>query len=269
MPELPEIETITQGIQNLVGQKISDIIVRNKSLRYPIEPNLKYKLIDKKIIAITRRAKYIIIKLNYGFLIIHLGMSGSISLTNLSNIDKKHDHFDLICENIILRYNDPRRFGCIIYTDNAIEKHKLFSSLGPEPLSNNFNANYLISKINNRNISIKQLIMDNHIVVGIGNIYACEALYKSNILPTRIGNTINETEAKNLVMNIQSVLKSAIQLGGSSLRDYKKIDGTLGYFQNEHFVYGKTNKQCKSCNNLITAKRIGGRNSFYCPYCQV
>ncbi len=268
MPELPEIETITRGIQELVGQKISNIMIRQQSLRYPIASDLKIKLISKKIITICRRAKYIIIKLDSGFLIIHLGMSGCISLTNPSILEKKHDHFDLICGNNILRYNDPRRFGCIIYTDD-IEKHKLFASLGPEPLSSDFTAKYLIAKIKNRNSSIKQLIMDNNIVVGVGNIYACEALFKSQILPIRAGKTISNSNAETLVKKIKEVLKQAIKLGGSSLRDYKQTNGNLGNFQNEHYVYGRTHEKCKICSSLITAKRIGGRNSFYCPNCQL
>ena len=180
----------------------------------------------------------------------------------------KHDHVDIVFKNgIILRYNDPRRFGCLVYALD-IENHSLLAKLGPEPLSTQFNATYLISKLKNKTSTIKQLIMDNHIVVGVGNIYAAEALFLAKISPLRIGTNVTKDEATLLVKVIKQVLKKAIELGGSSLRDYKKADGSLGYFQNTHNVYGKSGKKCGVCDSLIVEKRLGQRNSFYCPICQ-
>ena len=273
MPELPEIETVKRGIEHLSGHTITDVVIRNHSLRYPIPSNLKQTLVDQQIIEITRRAKYLVFtlksaKADTSYLILHLGMSGSVVLLDKSTTTNKHDHVDIVFKSgIILRYNDPRRFGCLVYTLD-IENHPLLTKLGPEPLSPQFNATYLISKLKNKASSIKQLIMDNHIVVGVGNIYAVEALFLARISPLRIGKNISESDAKLLVKMIKQVLIKAIELGGSSLRDYKKADGSLGYFQSIHNVYGKSGKKCNVCNNLIVEQRLGQRNSFYCPNCQ-
>ncbi|MDQ5920214.1 MAG: formamidopyrimidine-DNA glycosylase [Pseudomonadota bacterium] len=278
MPELPEVETIKRGISDLTGQTIQQTIVRNPKLRYKISPTLNQELIGKKILKISRRAKYLILELSHGFLIIHLGMSGSLKLINHQiNPDsndntpsapiQKHDHVDICFNSAILRYNDPRRFGMIMYVD-TLENCTLLTHLGPEPLDDKFSANYLIKRLINRKSTIKQLVMDNQIVVGVGNIYACEALFLAKIAPTRSGSNITKTEAALLVNTIKQVLTNAIMLGGSSLRDYKHADGNLGYFQNVHNVYAKTGQQCKVCNTVIKEQRLGQRNSFYCPSCQ-
>jgi formamidopyrimidine-DNA glycosylase len=274
MPELPEIETVKRGIEHLSGQTITDAIIRNHSLRYKIPSNLSQLLVGLQIMNIDRRAKYLIFKLNNGkfetsYLILHLGMSGSVTLLENSTIAiNKHDHVDIVLKSgIILRYNDPRRFGCLLYTLD-IENHPLLSKLGPEPLSPEFNATHLIYKLKNKTSTIKQLIMDNHIVVGVGNIYASEALFLAKISPLRTGISISADEADILVKMIKQVLIKAIELGGSSLRDYKKADGSLGYFQSIHNVYGKSGKKCNVCDSLIIEKRLGQRNSFYCPTCQ-
>ena len=268
MPELPEIETIKRGISNLVGNEIHNLIIRNDSLRYKISPTLKNDIVNKIILSIKRRAKYLLLKLTNGVIIIHLGMSGRLTLLNdKSTPVKKHDHFDIVFNNQILRYNDPRRFGLIIYTDN-LSNSPLLKNLGPEPLEKNFTPTYLMAKLQNKKSAIKKLIMDNHIVVGVGNIYACESLFLAKISPLRDGNSITANEAKLLVQSIRNILKNAIELGGSTLRDYQTADGSLGYFQNVHKVYAKSGKACDECGTLILEKRLGQRNSFYCPNCQ-
>lgn len=274
MPELPEIETIKRGIKSLEAQTIHEVVIRNPKLRYTIDSNLNKILKNLKIDTISRRAKYLVFdlsknnKANQGHLIIHLGMSGSLTLTDNYTPLKKHDHVDIIFGNgDVLRYNDPRRFGCIIYTNN-LENSNLLQHLGPEPLTEEFNVKYLAEKLSNKLSSIKQLIMDNKVVVGVGNIYACEALFLAKISPLRSGKSINKNEVALLVKSIKQVLEQAIELGGSSISDYKHADGSLGYFQNIHNVYGRSGKQCKLCNETILEKRLGQRNSFYCIKCQ-
>jgi formamidopyrimidine-DNA glycosylase len=274
MPELPEIETIRLGIKSLEAQTILGVTIRNPKLRYVVNPALNQILKNVKIDSISRRAKYLIFdmssknKEHKGHLIIHLGMSGSLTLTDNCTPLKKHDHVDISFGNgSILRYNDPRRFGCIVYTKNLPDS-PLLQHLGPEPLTPEFNAKYLMEKLSGKSSSIKQLIMDNTIVVGVGNIYACESLFLAKISPLRPGKNINKKEATLVVKCIKEVLKQAIKLGGSSISDYKHADGSLGYFQNIHNVYGRSGKECKICNTPILEKRLGQRNSFYCPICQ-
>ncbi len=268
MPELPEVETVKRGIQILSKQKITDLVIRNFSLRYPITKALITNTVNKTIVNITRKAKYLIIELNpSGYIILHLGMSGKLSLANKNTSLIKHDHVDFVFNEILLRYNDPRRFGCIIYTE-SLDDHPLLKNLGPEPLEDEFNDKYLLKQLAKKKSSIKQLIMDNHIVVGVGNIYACEALFLAKISPIRRGESITKSEAKRLTETIKEVLSLAIKLGGSSLRDYKKADGNLGYFQNVHNVYGKAGTECRICNSIILEKRLGQRNSFFCSTCQ-
>ena len=268
MPELPEIETIKTGTQHLCGQTIHKINVWQEKLRYPILPDLNDNICKRTIKKISRRAKYLIFELNdRSGLIIHLGMSGSLTMAQHNSPRLKHDHVEFILDTTTLRYNDPRRFGCILYSKTPYE-HDLFTQLGPEPLTDDFNAKYLLDKIKTRKTSIKQLIMDNHIVVGVGNIYACESLFLAKILPTRTGITITFAEIEQLTICIKQVLHLAIKQGGSTLRDYKQADGNLGYFQNTHNVYAKTNQPCKICNSQILEQRLGQRNSFYCPQCQ-
>lgn len=269
MPELPEVETVKSGLQKLVGEKISDIIVRFPRLRYPLDKAQLSQTITAQIISVTRRAKYIIITTTSGYLVCHLGMSGRVTIYSRNEIPEvaKHDHFDIVTANFIVRYNDPRRFGCLVYC-NDITQLEMISSLGPEPLENDFSGEYLFNSIKNRKTPIKQLIMDNAIVVGVGNIYACESLFLCKISPLRAGNTVSLDECNKLVTIIRQVLNAAIAAGGSSLRDYKNADGELGYFQQSHNVYGRAKQPCKTCNTAIVDIRLGQRNSFYCPSCQ-
>jgi formamidopyrimidine-DNA glycosylase len=270
MPELPEVETVKLGIQGLTGQHITNVVVRQPRLRYMIEQDFTNTVVTQKVRSITRRAKYLLLNLDNGHIIIHLGMSGSIILSKTSELPdlKKHDHVDIVFDTHTLRYNDPRRFGLIMYSQD-LTACNLLKQLGVEPLSPEFNPDYLMDKIKHRKSPIKQLIMTNQIVVGVGNIYACEALFRSKILPTRPGNSLTIAEVNLLITNIKDILNEAIKLGGSSLRDYKHANGDLGYFQNAHKAYGKAGKACSYCSSIILAKRLGQRNSFYCPSCQI
>lgn len=268
MPELPEVETVKNGLLILIGATVKDIIIRHPHLRYPLNKRELGQALNQKITALTRRAKYLIMHLENGHLIFHLGMSGRLTLhTFQSPAIGKHDHVDIICDRFILRYNDQRRFGCILFVQD-LTKCSVLANLGPEPLEDQFTAEHLYNKLQSRTTSIKQLIMDNTIVVGVGNIYACESLFLSKISPLKRGKDLSLAECKRLVKNIRQVLLEAIQAGGSSLRDYKTAAGELGYFQHCHNVYGRSKQECKTCGALILEIRLGQRNSFYCPNCQ-
>ncbi len=267
MPELPEVETVKNGLQELCGTTLKAVITRFPRLRYPLDTIQLNQETGSKILQISRRAKYVIIHLEQGYLLIHLGMSGRITLLKQNVPLQKHDHVDIICDDFILRYNDPRRFGCIIYI-TELENNPILGKLGPEPLEQDFTHDYLYQKIKTRKTPIKQLIMDNTIVVGVGNIYACESLFLSKVSPLRNGQDVSLSECQTLVQNIKKVLQEAIAAGGSSLRDYKNAQGELGYFQQSHNVYGKAKKPCLTCSSIIQEIRLGQRNSFYCPQCQ-
>lgn len=268
MPELPEVQTVTTGLQPLVGAKIKNVILRFHTLRYPLVQAELDQAINQSVVSIVRRAKYIIIYLSDGgHLLLHLGMSGSITLLEKDSDLKKHDHVDIVFEDgRVLRYNDPRRFGLILYLKEL--KHPLLDNLGIEPLTDSFNAKHLYEKIQHRKTPIKQLIMDNAIVVGVGNIYACESLFASGISPLRAGCNVSLKECKVLVANIKQILLEAIEKGGSSLKDYKNAQGEMGYFQQSHQVYGRAKQLCKICQTPIEEVRLGQRNSFYCTRCQ-
>lgn len=270
MPELPEVETVKRGLQMMVNDTITSVEVRFPRLRYPLDSEKLNLAQNQKILSISRRAKYLIIHLKNGYIIIHLGMSGKVTLYKKNNTPEiiKHDHVDIITNNHVLRYNDARRFGCVIYS-LELSSLDMLNTLGHEPFSEEFNAEYLFSKISNRKIPIKQLIMDNAIVVGVGNIYACESLFLCRISPLRLGNEITLDECYKLINIIQQVLTKAIEAGGSSLRDYRDAEGNPGYFQQSHFVYGRAKKECKVCSTHIAEVRLGQRNSFYCPNCQL
>lgn len=283
MPELPEVETTKNGIApHIINQKFKKIIIRQEQLRWKIPSQLNKILKNQKIISIERRAKYILIQLanRPGSLLIHLGMSGCLQILSPDQITpaEKHDHVDFIFENnYLMRYTDPRRFGAILWLDllDPLE-HKLLSHLGPEPLSENFSTQYLLTKIKSKNSSIKQTIMDSKIVVGVGNIYANEALFLSHIRPDRAAKTLSKAEVKLLISNIKIILKKAIQQGGTTLKDFKNSEGKPGYFKQELLVYGKKNQACPRCNKnkpsktncLLTEIRQNNRSSVFCSNCQ-
>jgi formamidopyrimidine-DNA glycosylase len=272
MPELPEVETICRELSSHILNKIISNAERltNFNLRQAIPSNIE-DIIDAKITNITRRAKYIQIFLSNDLvLVIHLGMSGKILLKEQDYIAQKHDHFLISLNNKqTLIYHDPRRFGLIdIIKRTDLENHPLFKSLGIEPFSDEFTYLYLAKLLHSKKQPIKLTLMDNCNVVGVGNIYAAESLFLSRILPTRTSSSLNEAEIKLLHKNIIHVLDESIKKGGSTLKDYAKISGEKGYFQNSFNVYGKDKQPCLTCNSVILKIVQAGRSSFYCSNCQ-
>jgi formamidopyrimidine-DNA glycosylase len=270
MPELPEVETTKEGIKShLEGQVITKIIVRNGSLRIPVPLNINALCEQKTIKQVMRRAKYIVIQLTAGNLLIHLGMSGHLKIVPANTPPGKHDHIDLILKNgSALRYCDPRRFGLFHYFDEPLHELKLLSHLGPEPLTEEFNPSYLYEKIRHKKKPIKSLIMTNEVVVGVGNIYATESLFLVGIHPKNPSKTVSYAQCSRLTHTIKEVLQRAIHAGGTTLKDFYASDGKPGYFTSSLNVYGRYNKPCPKCNTSIEAVFIAGRNSTFCPCCQ-
>jgi len=276
MPELPEVETVLNGLKKSIfnNTKVKEIIIRFPKLRWDIpKKELEKNIINQEILDISRRGKYLLFKFQTGTMLIHLGMSGVLKLLQLQNgkiLDpEKHDHVDIILDNdSFLRLNDPRRFGCVLWTSENISAHKLLSNLGPEPLTNDFNFEYLKNKLKNKNIGIKNFIMDSKNVVGAGNIYAQESLFLSKIHPEKLAKNLTDLEINLLVENIKKILKKAIHAGGTTLKDYKNSEGKPGYFQQELLVYGRANKNCYNCESVINEIKISGRTTSYCENCQ-
>lgn len=270
MPELPEVETSVRGISPyLVGQRIKKIIIRQPKLRWKVSDELS-AMQGANIIEIYRRAKYLIVHTDNGDILIHLGMSGSLGILSVSD-DKavgKHDHVDLITDNgVILRYNDPRKFGAWLWVHRANES-ELLTKLGPEPLSAEFTAEYLYRQSRHKTVAVKNFIMNNAVVVGVGNIYACESLFMAGIHPELAAQNLKPKQCERLVAVIKTVLTNAIIQGGTTLKDFIQPDGKPGYFAQVLQVYGRKGEACNDCGTLIEAKVIGQRNSFYCPRCQ-
>lgn len=273
MPELPEVETVKRGLtKTITGKQIQDIEINTDKLRYPLNNNAFSIIMSYSIKKIQRRGKHLIIYLAEDLqIIIHLGMSGVIRVKESNQYERvKHDHIILkLSDNLTLAYNDPRKFGYwLINTNTKPLEHKVLATHGVEPLTDDFNPNYLLNKLNKTSRKIKQTIMDNSIIVGVGNIYASEALFDSGILPTRASNTISKNEANRLVASIKKILEKAISEGGTTLKDYKNTEGKPGYFTQQLNVYGRTNQECYTCNTKIESLVIGQRNTFYCKKCQ-
>ncbi len=269
MPELPEVETTRQGIEPYIsGHKVLSVVTRVKKLRWPIPRQLNKQLSSQVFTHVTRRAKYLLLHTNTGTLIIHLGMSGSLRISQHSTAAEKHDHFDLVFNNHILRLRDPRRFGAILWTQKDPLSHKLLVNLGPEPLDETFNPEYLYNASRNRRISIKEFIMNSQIVVGVGNIYATEALFISKIHPGREASKISLSRYILLTQAIKQILTEAIQRGGTTLRDFTQGDGQPGYFQQQLKVYGRGKQPCIVCTRLLRSIRQGQRTTTYCTQCQ-
>jgi formamidopyrimidine-DNA glycosylase len=270
MPELPEIEATCQGlVPYVMGQQISDVIIRCWQLRWTISVNLVKLLRGQNIQGVNRRAKYILISCSNGTLIIHLGMTGRLNVVPNNTLSAKHDHVDIILSNgKTIRYTDSRRFGSIHWTAADPYKHRLLLNLGIEPLTKEFTGNYLFNKAIKKNIPIKSFLMDATIVVGIGNIYANEALFASKIKPHRLVNTIKLEKYNNLAKNIQIILKKSIHKGGTTVRDFLNVGGEPGYFVQELKVYGRQGKPCFKCNTLLKGMRLNQRLTVYCPKCQ-
>ena len=270
MPELPEVETTLRGLEpHLLGQRIADVVIRHPQLRWPIPRNLHKLLCGQTIRSMRRRAKYLLLECGSGTLILHLGMSGSLRILPAGTAAGLHDHFDLLLANgLIMRLRDPRRFGAVLWHEGDASKHPLLAMLGPEPLQKNFDVEYLHRVLRNRTAAIKLIIMDSHIVVGVGNIYANEALFRAGIRPQLSANKLNKPRCARLVQTIRETLREAIRLGGSSLRDFVGSDGNPGYFQQYYWVYGRAGEPCRKCGTTIKQVKQGQRSSFYCPVCQ-
>lgn len=272
MPELPEVETTRQGIRPYLEQTIiQDMVIRHHQLRWPIIPELPQYLRHQTITHITRRAKYILIHCQNGTLLIHLGMSGSLRILNSSAVatPEKHDHVDILLDNNhILRYTDPRRFGAILWTSQAIEQHELIRHLGPEPLSSDFNGQYLFDQSRHKRCSIKTLIMNGKVLVGVGNIYANESLFLAHIHPKTTAQMLTEQQCDVLAQQIKQVLIKAIEAGGTTLKDFTQSDGKPGYFAQHLNVYGRKNEPCFHCGSIILHYKETQRATFYCPLCQ-
>ncbi|MGF1758111.1 bifunctional DNA-formamidopyrimidine glycosylase/DNA-(apurinic or apyrimidinic site) lyase [Photobacterium sagamiensis] len=268
MPELPEVEVSRMGITpHVVGQTVTQIIIRNSRLRWPIPEDIR-QIEGQVIRSISRRAKYLLLQTDVGYAIIHLGMSGSLRILPASIPAEKHDHVDLVLSSgEVLRYNDPRRFGAWLWEQPELQ-HPVLSKLGPEPLSDGFTAEYLFERSQGKRTAIKQLIMDNQVVVGVGNIYANESLFSAGIHPKRAAGNISPQRIAILVAEIKAVLAFAIEQGGTTLKDFKNADGKPGYFAQELQVYGKGGEPCPRCEKLLSDIKIGQRATVYCSHCQ-
>lgn len=268
MPELPEVETTKRGIAPwLLNQRIEKIVVRQPKLRWPVDEAIQ-SLTGQLITSIERRAKYILIGTNNGTAIWHLGMSGSLRLVEDTVEPNKHDHIDWLLSNgKVLRYHDPRRFGALLFVEPDSACSQL-SHLGPEPLSDDFNAEYLHQRCRNRTQAIKTFIMDSKVVVGVGNIYANESLFFAGIRPQTPAGKISKARLQRLVDEIKRVLAAAIEQGGTTLRDFVGGDGKPGYFAQQLAVYGRGNLLCKQCQSPLKELRLGQRSTVYCPQCQ-
>ncbi len=269
MPELPEVETTRRGIEpHLVGKAIQQVIVHNPSLRWPV-PDTVQALTKATVKSVERRGKYLLIAVNAGTAIVHLGMSGSLRIAQATEERRKHDHIELVLSSgLVLRFHDPRRFGCFLWQAKDDPLHSLLAKLGPEPLTDEFDAAYLFNATRKRQVAIKNFIMNSEIVVGVGNIYASESLYMAGIRPGRAAKRITRKECEELVKTIKAVLQKSINDGGTTLRDFINTDGNPGYFAQSLRVYGRTGEPCNTCGALIKQVVMGQRSTFYCGSCQ-
>lgn len=270
MPELPEVQTTCNGIAPYItGEKITGVKVRERRLRWPVTAGLQNKLVGHSVIKVWRRGKYILLQLDRGYLIIHLGMSGHLAVVDRKQEATKHDHID-ICFGpaMVLRYHDPRRFGAVLWTAADPLEHALLQHIGPEPLGPGFTADYLYAATRKRKRIIRDVLLDGHIVAGIGNIYANEALYRSGIDPRRAAGRISRGRLQKLVASVVDVLNAGIRAGGTTLRDFRGSDGRPGYFQQSLSVYGRSGEPCMACRQAIRSEIRGGRSLFFCRKCQ-
>ncbi len=273
MPELPEVQTTVDGLSKyILGETVKQAKFYRENIRYPLQNSWLDEIKGKKIIKITRRAKLIIMQLSSKnetvFLLWQLGMSGSMRVSSLDESLRKHDHIEFIFQDKAMRYHDPRRFGSMRLFQTIKELQEVIKHYGLEPLAKEFTAKYLLEKSKKRKVAIKNFIMNQEIVVGVGNIYACEALFVSKTNPLKSVNKITKKEYEILVKAIKNILKQAIKQGGTTLKDFENADAKPGYFQQQLQVYGRNKQLCNICETEIEAVVIGGRNSFYCPKCQ-
>ncbi len=269
MPELPEVETTRRGIApHVLNKTIRQVVVRQSSLRWPVSPELGQVLTGSAITDVTRRAKYLLFETPTGHMMVHLGMSGSLRITAPGTPLKKHDHVDIVfADDTCLRYHDPRRFGSIFWLP-AGQSHELLHDLGPEPLTDEFDAAYLYERARGRKVSVKLFVMNARIVVGVGNIYANEALFAAGIRPDRSASRISLERYEKLVHEIKHVLDRSIRSGGTTLRDFVHEDGSPGYFKQRLSVYGRGNEPCVNCARPLKETRLGNRTTVFCVSCQ-
>jgi formamidopyrimidine-DNA glycosylase len=269
MPELPEVETTRRGVEpHCLGHRVARVIVRESRLRWPVPDNLEAVLCGQDIVAVERRGKYLLFQTFAGYLLVHLGMSGSLRAVDPAAAPGRHDHIDLLFDDgICLRYHDPRRFGCFLWQTPG-QQHPLLVNLGPEPLSADFDGLALYRLAQRRKGPVKSFIMDGKVVVGVGNIYANEALFLSGIHPARAAGRISLERYHRLAKSIKQVLTSAIEQGGTTLRDFVGGDGKPGYFAQQLYVYGRSGQPCKLCSTTLQERRLGQRSSVYCVTCQ-
>jgi formamidopyrimidine-DNA glycosylase len=270
MPELPEVETTRRGIApHVTGRRIVKIDVYDRRLRWPVPADLEKRLRGATIDRVERRSKYLLFRMGEGTLLVHLGMTGTLRILHDAPPRAPHDHVDIALDDgTLLRYRDPRRFGAMLWLASTAASHPLLAALGPEPFDDAFDADYLWRTTRNRRAAIKLVLMDNHVVTGVGNIYANEALFRAGLRPSTPAHRLSRPRLARLVDAVRAVLTAAIAKGGSTLRDYVGSDGESGYFQLEYFVYGRAGEACRVCGRAIRQTRIGQRSSFHCVACQ-
>lgn len=270
MPELPEVETTRRGIEpHIVGARIEQLVIRQRQLRWPVPGKLDAYLRNSRITGVGRRAKYLLISTEAGTLIIHLGMSGSLRMVDSDAAPGPHDHVDLVISTgRRLRYTDPRRFGAWLWTRAHPARHRLLKHLGPEPLGDAFDGQYLYRQSRGRRLAVKSMLMDSHVVAGVGNIYANEALFRAGIHPARSAGRISQLRYEALAQAVREVLIHAIGQGGTTLRDFVGGEGKPGYFRQALRVYARAGQPCRSCATPVREIRTGQRSTFYCPRCQ-
>jgi formamidopyrimidine-DNA glycosylase len=270
VPELPEVETTKRGIAHaLENSRVLDAVVRDRRLRWPIAANFEAAVCGQTVHSVERRAKYILIGFETGTLIVHLGMSGSLRLVKPGTPPRPHDHWDLLLDSgWVLRFHDPRRFGSLHWTEADPRVHPLLEKLAPEPLSDTFDAEYFHRATRKRGVAIKQLLMNSQIVVGVGNIYASEALFHAGVSPRRKAGRITKAEAGRVVAAVKKVLSEAIKIGGTTLRDYVDPDGSPGYFRQKLYVYERAGSACRVCQSTVKQFAQGQRSTYWCSTCQ-
>jgi len=270
MPELPEVETTRRGLEPLiVGRTVAAVKVHNRSLRWPVPYGLEKALTGQTFLAVHRRSKYLLVTLPSGTLIIHLGMTGHLRVVPAAEPRRKHDHLELLLDNgRILRYNDSRRFGAVLWTTADPHLHPLLKDLGPEPFAEGFTADALIRRAQGRIVAVKPFLMDAKTVVGVGNIYASEALFRAGIDPRRQAGKVSRPAFRRLVFAVREVLGEAITAGGTTIRDFLGSDGEPGYFRINLRVYGRAGEPCVTCGNPVRQVRLGQRSTYFCAKCQ-
>ena len=270
MPELPEVETTRRGlVPHVIGRRIAAVNIYDPRLRWPVPSGLGKRLAGRTIDALDRRSKYLLFRLAGQTLLVHLGMTGSLRVFKQAPPRRPHDHVDIVLDDgATLRYHDPRRFGAILWLPDSGATHPLLASLGPEPFDAAFDADYLWSSTRRRGAAIKLALMDNHLVVGVGNIYANESLFRAGIRPATKASRVSRARYARLVAEVRATLEDAIAKGGSTLRDYVDSAGEPGYFQLDYFVYGRDGEPCRVCGAPIRMRRMGGRATSWCPRCQ-